>query len=78
MSVITLHEQIECVKREISMRRRVYPRWIAAGKMTAESGDREIARMQAVLSTLERVQHDAKRPDPLGEALNSGDGTYRP
>ena len=53
---ITLDEQIECVKREIGMRRRVYPRWIEAWRMTEERADHEIAAMEAVLATLESLR----------------------
>lgn len=53
---ITLDEQIDCVRREISMRRRVYPRWIDAWRMTEERADHEIAAMEAVLATLESLR----------------------
>jgi hypothetical protein len=50
--MITLDEQIICVKREIGMRQRVYPRWVASGKMKQDKADYEIATMEAVLKTL--------------------------
>lgn len=49
---VSMTEQIKCVKREISMRERVYPRFIKSGKMTQEEAEREIAAMKAVLDTL--------------------------
>ncbi len=49
---ITLNDKIECVRRELGMRERVYPRWVAAGKMTAEKANKEILTMRAVLDTL--------------------------
>lgn len=52
---VSTDDQVECVRRELGYRRRVYPRRIAAGKMTQALADREIARMEAVLATLERV-----------------------
>lgn len=52
MSATPLTDQIACVKREIAMRERVYPRWVAAGKMKQEKADAEIAAMRAVLATL--------------------------
>lgn len=51
----TIHEQIACVKREIAMRERVYPKWIASGKMQADQAGLEIDRMKAVLETLRAV-----------------------
>ena len=50
---IPLDVQIACVKREIEMRRRNYPRWVAAKSMTQKKADHEIEAMQAVLKTLE-------------------------
>jgi len=49
---VTLRDQIACVEREITMRERVYPRWVAAGKMTPGKADAELAGMRAVLETL--------------------------
>ncbi len=48
----TIEEQIACVKREISMRERVYPRWVAAAKMSQHRADHELECMRAVLRTL--------------------------
>ena len=48
-------EQIACVKREIAMRRRVYPRWVSTGRMKREAAEREIETMEEVLVTLEKL-----------------------
>lgn len=53
---ITIESQIACVRREISMRRKVYPRWVSAGKMTQDEADRQIATMEAAMATLESVR----------------------
>lgn len=53
MTSIPLAEQIKCVKREIAMRERVYPRWVNAGRLVQSKADTEIAVMKAVLKTLE-------------------------
>jgi hypothetical protein len=42
------HDKLAAVNREVNMRRRVYPRWIAAGKMTQAAADRQIAVMVAI------------------------------
>lgn len=47
-----LSAQVACVAREIAMRKRVYPKWVAAGKMKPDAADREIATMEAVLRTV--------------------------
>ncbi len=51
--MIPLDEQIKCVRREISLRDRVYPSWVARQRMTQRKADEEIATMRAVLATLE-------------------------
>jgi hypothetical protein len=49
---IPLDEQLQCVEREITLRRKVYPRFIFNHRMTRENADREIARMEAVRESL--------------------------
>ncbi len=53
---ISFADQIACVRREIAMRERVYPKWVNAGRMKAEAAEREIAAMRAVLKTLLSLQ----------------------
>jgi len=53
--MITVQDQIECVEREIKMRKRVYPRWVSSFKMDQEKADREILTMQEVLKTLRQL-----------------------
>lgn len=48
----SLDDQIACVDREIVMRRRVYPRLVAGGRMKQEAADDEITTMLEVHSTL--------------------------
>lgn len=52
---IPLAMQIRCVTREIAMRRRVYPRWVADKRMTQADADHEIATMEAVLETIKKT-----------------------
>lgn len=56
--MISIEEQIECVKREIGMRHRVYPNWISINKMTQEKASYEIETMKEVLITLMAVQNN--------------------
>lgn len=55
MSEFTLKQQIQCVEREIAMRERVYPNWIAAKKLKQEKADYEINCMKQVQFTLENL-----------------------
>jgi hypothetical protein len=52
---VTLEDQVKCVEREISMRERVYPRWVADKKLTQSTADRELNAMRAVLRTLKNL-----------------------
>ena len=40
--------KLACIEREIKMRERVYPRWVAAGKMSQEKADLELEVMRAI------------------------------
>ena len=60
MSSITIDRQLAAVRDEINLRHRVYPRFIANGKMTAEVAARRIAEMDAVRMTLEQLRDDEK------------------
>lgn len=46
-------DMVECVKREVKMRERVYPRWVSAGKMTQKKADFELDTMRNVLEHLQ-------------------------
>jgi hypothetical protein len=41
-------EKLQCIERELRMRRGVYPRWVAANRMSEAKAKREIELMKAV------------------------------
>ena len=45
----TNEEKVACLKRELTMRHRVYPGLVARGKMTDVEAQREIALMQEIM-----------------------------
>lgn len=49
---VTTAEMIAEVEREIALRRRVYPRWVADKRLTSNKADRQIAIMEAVADVL--------------------------
>lgn len=51
-SAIGIKDQIDCIRRELKMRRKVYPGMVTKGTKTQEDADREIDAMEAVLKTL--------------------------
>lgn len=52
----TIDEQIAEVRREVKLREQVYPHQVTRLKMTQAQADEHLARMRAVLETLERVK----------------------
>jgi hypothetical protein len=54
MRIFTATEKFDCIQREIKMRRRVYPRWVADGRMTQEKASAEIACMEAIAADYEQ------------------------
>ena len=53
-----LEDQIKCAKRELAMRKVVYPGRVRMGKMKQEAADKEIDGMEAIIATLEKIQRD--------------------
>lgn len=51
----TIGVQIDIVRREIAKRRDVYGRLVSRGTMRQSVADYEVAGMEAVLATLERI-----------------------
>ncbi len=51
--MLSLAIQIECVKRELRMRRHVYPERVARGAMSQAKADQEIEAMASVLEKLQ-------------------------
>jgi hypothetical protein len=52
----SLQEQVQCVQRELALRRNVYDRAVNGGRMSREAADREIASMAAVLVTVQAAR----------------------
>lgn len=46
----TPKEKLACAARELAMRRNVYPKWVANGRMKQETADREIAVMESIVA----------------------------
>lgn len=53
---VPLDKQIACAKRELAMRKRVYPSWVTAKRMTVFKAEDEIDAMAAIVETLEGLQ----------------------
>ena len=65
MTTITITAQLAAAKRELAMRRRVYPRWIAQQRMSEATAHHEIACMQAIVDTLEALAPEQPKQGAL-------------
>ncbi|MCI4660692.1 MAG: hypothetical protein MRY63_02560 [Neomegalonema sp.] len=54
----SLEDLRACAWRELAMRRKFYPKWISAGKISAADADREIALMRAIYEHLGGTDRD--------------------
>lgn len=61
MADISASQKCACAQREVAMRKRVYPKWIAEGKMTAEQAHREIETMQAIADDYQKMSSPYER-----------------
>lgn len=52
---IPLDDQIKCLERELKLRKRLFPKWVEAKKMTASQSTRELQSMEACLLTMKRL-----------------------
>lgn len=56
----TIAEQLDAVERELRFREYVYPRRVADGKMSRAEADRQVAVMQAVHATLQKIGREQR------------------
>ena len=65
MPQISIKEQIEYAEQEITIKKTVYKRWVDYGSMTKEKMDKEIATMEAIVSTLKSTKQQQDLPFDL-------------
>lgn len=53
----TLTEQLACVRRELAVRKNVYPAWVRTGRMAKEKAHHEIECMASVVETIEKMKN---------------------
>ena len=71
-----LWEEIACIRREIHMRKRVYPNWIASGKMSQQKADHEIAVMTRIHDKLSLLYGFADQEHMHHQQLELGSPEY--
>ena len=48
--MIDAHTKLRSAKRELAMRRKVYPSWVSNGRMKQTEADHEISVMEAIVA----------------------------
>lgn len=57
---VPIDVQITSAKRELRLRRNVYPKWIESRRMSEATANLEIASMEAIIETLEAMEKFAR------------------
>jgi len=65
-----LDQQLDELERELKMRRRMYPRWVADGKMAQATADRQIRLMEGAKETVRLARVDAMMRGPSGQRIS--------
>lgn len=58
-------EMLACARRELTMRRKVYPRWVASGKMKASTAESETHYMENIATLIEGLIEDRFGSDQM-------------
>lgn len=53
--IITAADKLACAEREVKFRKRVYPRFIDDGRLSAGKAAHEIAAMEAIVEDYKRL-----------------------
>lgn len=56
MEPVPIDDQVAAAEREVNYRTRVYPRWVADGKMTQAFADHQLRCMTAIVESLKGLQ----------------------
>ena len=67
---VSIQDQLKEAKREVALRRKVYPRWIYEGRLTEEESCRHIAAMDAIVETLASLIDKQVSLFPVGSKQN--------
>lgn len=65
MTEFTAAEKRRAAERELALRRYVYPRRIAEGKLTVKKAEAEIAVMEAIAEDYRKLEEAEKREGEL-------------
>jgi hypothetical protein len=61
--IITLEEKLKCLKRELALRKAVYPKWVEQKRMKPHAAEHEIAVMEAIVADYVLLISPKQTPD---------------
>jgi hypothetical protein len=61
----SLDDQLKEIDRELAMRERLYPQWVARGTLRQSTADRQIAIMKAVHETVRKARQEKQMTSAL-------------
>ena len=64
--MITLDEQIAEARRELALRRKCYPQWVKAGKLTHDEAYHQLQAMEAIVKSLLRLDAQQRQLSLFG------------
>ena len=66
---MSLAEQIAEARRELAMRKKLYPQWVQSGRLDAAQAQHQLVCMEAIVATLERVAMDQAQMSLFGTGV---------
>lgn len=73
-----LDAQLNEIDRELAMRRRNYPKWVAGGQMKQDQADRQIRLMEQIKETVRLARVDSMMRGMSGQRLDDQAKAARP
>jgi hypothetical protein len=55
LTTFTPEQKLKAIRRELGMRRRCYPQWVAKGAMSQDTASQEIAVFEAIATDYQKL-----------------------
>jgi hypothetical protein len=73
-----LDAQLNEIERELGMRRRNYPKWVASGQMKQDQADRQMRLMEGAKETVRQARVDSMMRGMTGQRLDEQAKALKP
>ena len=67
--MITLEEQIAEARRELALRRQLYPAWVKSGKLDMTTAYYQLQAMEAIVRALEKLEVEQRQLSLFGTGV---------